>query len=139
MIAFYALWIFATRQFPHLFAIPGFPHYFAMFSWGAAFGGLALATIYFLVALGALRGLKNHEKPWLVWIAALAGMAVTAAGIFGAFYQVPQPTISASYAALIVFVIGLVMAFLTRGTRISHHDFREYSDLAASEQGPQKL
>ena len=139
VIAFYALWIFATRQFPHLFAIPGFPHYFAMFSWGAAFGGLALATIYFLVALGALRGLKDHDKPALVWIAALAGMAVTAAGIFGAFYQVPQPTLSASYAAAIVFVIGLVLAFLTRGTRISHHDFHEYSDLAASEQGPQKL
>ena len=96
VLAFYALWIFVTRQFTHLFAIPGFPHYFAMFSWGAAFGGLALATIYFLVSLGALRGLKNHDKPALVWLAALAGMAVTALGIFGAFYQVPQPSLGAA-------------------------------------------
>ena len=139
VLAFYALWIFVTRQFTHLFAIPGFPHYFAMFSWGAAFGGLALATIYFLVSLGALRGLKNHDKPALVWLAALAGMAVTALGIFGAFYQVPQPSLGAAYAVVTVLVIGLILAFLTRGTRISHHDFHEYSDLAGSEQGPQKL
>jgi amino acid transporter len=139
VLVFYALWIFVTRQFTHLFAIPGFPHYFAMFSWGAAFGGLALATIYFLVSLGALRGLKGHEKPALVWLAALAGMAVTALGIFGAFYQVPQPSLGAAYAVVTVLVIGLILAVLTRGTSISHHDFHEFTDLAGSEQGPQKL
>ncbi len=139
VIVVYAIWIIATRQFIHLFAIPGYPHYFSMFAWGSAFGALALATIYFLVALGALRGLRGNDRMWLVYVAAFAGMGVTGLGVFGAFDQVPQPALSASFAALVVFIIGLVLAYVTRGTRTSHHDFHEYGDLATSEQGPQKL
>ena len=89
VLAFFALTIVLTRQFPHLFAIPGLPHYFAMFSWGSSFGGLALTVIYLLLCIGALRGLRGDDRYSLVVVAALVGGVVTALGVFGAVYQVP--------------------------------------------------
>jgi len=125
-----------TRQFPSLFAIPGFPHYFAMFNFGSAFGGLALAVIYLLLCVGALRGLRDHSRYPVVILTAVVGIVVTGAAIFGAIYQVPAPTIYAAYGVGIVFVIGVVLALIAKGPQTPHTSFDE---LAESESGPIKL
>jgi amino acid transporter len=107
--------IAVTQWWTGLFAIPQTPHYVAVFSWLAAFGGFALAVIYLLMSVGALRGLRDHERPWAVWLAAIVGIAVTAGAIYGSIYKVTAPTIYAPYAAAAVFVIGLIIAFLRVG------------------------
>jgi len=133
---YFAIWIVLTRQFPQLFALPGTPHYFAMFNFGSAFGGLALAVIYLLLCVGALRGLRDHDRFAVVVIAAVVGIAVTAAAVFGAVYQVPAPTIYAAYAVAIAFVVGLVLAFVAPGRQTAH---TSYDELPPAEQGPVKL
>jgi amino acid transporter len=136
VLVFFAGWIVVTRQFPQLFAIPGYPHYFAMFNFGSAFGALALAVIYLLLCVGALRGLRDHSTYAGVVIAAVVGIIVTGAAIFGAIYQVPAPTIYAAYGVGIVFVIGVVLALIAKGPQTAHTSF---DDLAPSESGPVKL
>ena len=136
VLVFFAVVVVLTVGNEDLFAIPDFPHYFAMFSWGSSFGGLALAVIYFLLCLGALRGLRGSDKYGLIVVAALVGMLVTAAAVFGAVYQVPEPTIWAAWAVTIIFVIGLVLAFVVKG---SVRETTTFDELTASEQGPQKL
>lgn len=107
--------IAVTQWWTGLFAIPQTPHYVAMFSWLAAFGGFALAVIYLLMSVGALRGLRDHERPWAVWLAAIVGIAVTAGAIYGSVYKVTAPTIYAPYAALGILVIGVIVAFARVG------------------------
>jgi amino acid transporter len=136
VLVFFAGWIVVTRQFPQLFAIPGYPHYFAMFNFGSAFGALALAVIYLLLCVGALRGLRDHSTYAGVVIAAVVGIVVTGAAIFGAVYQVPAPTIYAAYGVGIVFVIGVVLALIAKGPQTAHTSF---DDLTPSESGPVKL
>ena len=135
LVAF-AVFIAVTEWAPDLFAIEGFPHYFAMFSIGSAFGGLGLAVIYFLLCLGALRGLRDHERYGTVVVSSVVGMIVTAAAIFGAVYKVGAPTIYAAYAVAIVFIVGLILAFVVKGKAPIT---TTYSELKASEQGPMKL
>ena len=136
VLVFFAGWIVVTRQFTDLFAIPGFPHYFAMFNFGSAFGALALAVIYLLLCVGALKGLRDHSSYAGIIIAAEVGIAVTGAAIFGAIYQVPAPTIYAAYGVAIVFVVGLVLAFIAKGPQTGHTSF---DALTASVAGPVKL
>jgi amino acid transporter len=107
--------IAVTQWWTGLFAIPQTPHYVAVFSWGAAFGGFALAVIYLLMSVGALRGLRDHERPWAVWLAAIVGIVVTAGAIYGSIYKVTAPTIYAPYAALGVFVVGIIVGFARVG------------------------
>lgn len=128
--------LIAVTQWTELFAIPDFPHYFAMFSMLSAFGGLALAVIYFLLCLGSLKGLRDHDKYWAVIIAAIVGLIVTAAAIFGAVYLVPEPTIYAVWAAAIAFIIGLILAFVVKGKAPMT---TTYDELKPGEQGPIKL
>jgi amino acid transporter len=136
VLAFFAIWIVLTRQFPNLFAIPHYPHYFAMFNFGSAFGGLALAAIYLLLCVGALRGLRDHARFPIVILTAVVGIVVTGAAIFGAIYQVPAPTIYAAYGVGIVFVIGVVLALIAKGPQTAHTSF---DDLTPTESGPVKL
>jgi len=126
----------AITEWTDLFAIPDFPHYFAVFSWGSSFGGLALASIYLLVCIGALRGLRGSEKYGLIVVAAIVGIVITAAAVFGAVYQVPAPTIYAVYGVALTFIVGLVLAFIVKG---SVRQTTTFDELASSEQGPQKL
>ena len=81
-----------------------------MFSWDSTFGGFALAVIYLLMAVGATRGLRDHKRPWAVYLAALVGIAVTGAAIFGSFYHVTAPVIYAPYAALALLALGLAFS-----------------------------
>ncbi len=46
----------------HCFALPDFPHYFSVFAWCATFGGFALLVVYFLMSVGAIRGLSDDPN-----------------------------------------------------------------------------
>jgi amino acid transporter len=115
LLVAYAVVIVLTKAWTGLFAQPGVPHYAAIFGWGATYGSVALGVIYLLMSVGALRGLIHHSPVWLVILAALVGIVITAAAIFGAVYQVHAPTIYAGYAGLGTFVVGLILAFIVPG------------------------
>ncbi len=136
VLVFFAAVIVISRQFTGLFAIPGFPHYFAMFSWGSSFGGLALAVIYLLLCVGALKGLRDHAAYAKVVGAVVVGILVTGAAIFGAVYKVPAPTVYAAYGVGITFLVGLVLGFVVPGQQTAHTSFDELAD---GESGLQKL
>lgn len=141
VVVFYLVFAVLTFTQESLLAIlgpdgePAFPHYFSMFSWASAFGGLALAVIYFLLCLGGIRGLRD-ANPALKWVAVIVGLLVTAAAIFGGVYQVQAPTLYSVYAIVVVLVIGLILAFVIPGKPA---DLTTFDELTSSEQGPQKL
>ena len=135
VLAIFVLFVIMT-QWTTWFAIPNFPEYFAVFSLASTFGGLALAFIYLLLCIGAFRGLRGTDRFGLVVAAAIAGIIVTAAAVFGAVYEVPAPTVYAVYGAVIVFVVGLIMSFVVKG-KVSQTT--TFDELIESERGPQKL
>lgn len=118
------------------FALTGAPEYVSMFSWMSTFGGFAIAAIYLLIAVGAVRGLRHRGKSWALYLACLVGGVVTAAAIYGAIYKVTSPTVWAPYAALILLAIGLLAAGLMPKAPSGIADF---SGLSEAEQGPVKL
>jgi len=115
VVAIYAVWALLTAFWTGLFALPGTPHYSAMFSWGSTFGSFALALIYLLLAVGAVRGLRDHPRRWAVMLAVTVCLLVTGGAIFGSIYKVSRPTVLAPYAAIAWFVVGLAVAMLVRG------------------------
>ena len=117
-------------------AIPGLPEYVSMFSFLSTYGGFAIAVIYLLISVGALRGLRGAGKTWQLYLAATVGVAVTVAAIYGAVYKVTAPTVYAPYAAVIVLVMGLVASSLVPRASSGVADF---TGLAAPDQGPIKV
>jgi amino acid transporter len=116
-----------------LFALPGTPHYSAMFSWGSTFGSFALVLIYLLLAIGAIRGLRDHPRRWAVYLAVIVSLAVSGGAIFGSIYKVTRPTVFAPYAAIGWFIVGLVVALIVHGRPQASHavaDLSEPSDPA---------
>ena len=136
VVVIFVAFIFVSKFMPALFAIPPFPHYFAMFSWFSSLGGFALAFIYLLVAIGAVKGLADHPSKVKVYLAITVSVVVTVGAMFGAWYQVPAPTSEVVPVAIVLFLIGLVLAFVMPGRQTPHTSFDE---LAAGEAGPQKL
>jgi amino acid transporter len=136
VLAFGLLVIIVTKWWTGLFALPETPHYASMFYWGSTFGGFALATIYFLMSVGALRGLRDASRQGLNYTAAVVGIVITLAAVFGSVYKVTEPTIYAPYTALAIFVIGLLLTWVMPGRPSASTRFAE---LAESEQGPVKL
>jgi amino acid transporter len=136
VVVIFALFIIATRQFIHLFQLPGTPHYIAMFAWFSSFGGFALVVIYFLMTIGAIRGLADHKNKVLLYLTILVSLVVTGGAIFGAWYLVPAPTVWVVWAALGLLVIGFILSFVFPGKQTAHTSFEE---LPVSEQGPDKL
>lgn len=136
VLAVYVAVMLVTLFVPGFVALPETPHYFAVFAWMAALGGFSLAIIYFVMSIGALRGLADHPRRWAVYLAVLVSLLVTGAAIFGAVYKVQEPTIYAVYTALGILAFGVILAFVSPGNAPSGH---EWDDLAESEQGPQKL
>ena len=132
----YVLTIILTQLWTGLFAQKGLPHYVAMFSWGSTFGGFALGVIYLLMCVGAIRGLSDHPRPWLVYLAATVGILVSGAALFGSVYKVAAPIIYAPYACVGIFAIGLVLTLVFRGHASVVTTFDE---LVPAEQGPLKL
>ncbi len=128
--------VIALVQWSTSFAIPQLPEYVSMFSWMSTFGGFAIAVIYLLIAVGALRGLRDKEKPWQLYLASLVGGLVTIAAIYGAIYKVTAPTVWAPYAGIAILIVGLVAAGAMPTTPKGTADF---SGLSEAEQGPLKL
>jgi amino acid transporter len=131
VVAAHLVVIVLTETWNGLLAQTGLPHYVAMFSWGSTFGGFALAIIYLLMSVGAIRGLRDHERPWAVHLAAVIGIMVTGAAIFGSFYHVTAPVIYAPWAALVLLLVGLVLAFTRPAAETTYS-----TSLAAAPAGP---
>ena len=49
------------------------PHFFDMFAWLSTFGGFALMLVYFLLSIGAYRGLRSGTNYVGIVIAATVG------------------------------------------------------------------
>jgi amino acid transporter len=98
-----------------LLALPDFPHYFSVFAWCATFGGFALLVVYFLMSIGAIRGLSDDPSKAKLAISVVLGLLVTGAAIVGSFYKVPSPTILAPIYALVWFGVGLVYMLAVKG------------------------
>ena len=94
---------------------PELPHYFSLFAWCSTFGGFALLVVYLLMSVGALVGLRDHERYGGVVLAAIVGIAITAAAIFGSFYKVTSPTILAPVYALIWGALGFLYMTVVKG------------------------
>jgi amino acid transporter len=110
-----AILIVVSEANDTLLALPGFPHYFSVFAWCATFGPVALVIVYLLLSLGALKGLRDDPAFGSVVVAAIIGIAVTVAAIFGSFYKVPSPTLLAPWAAVIWGVLGLLYMLVVKG------------------------
>jgi amino acid transporter len=100
-----------------LLALPELPHYFSVFAWCATFGGFALLVVYLLMAIGSFRGLADDPNKAGLVVAAILGIAITVAGIWGSFYKVTSPTLLAPWSAVIWFGIGIVYMLAVRGRR----------------------
>jgi amino acid transporter len=110
-----AILIVVSEANDTLLALPGLPHYFSVFVWCATFGGFALLVVYLLMSIGAFRGVGDDKATAGLIVAALVGIAITAAAIFGSFYKVTSPTLLARWSAVIWFAIGLVYMALVKG------------------------
>jgi len=117
------------------FALPQTPEYVSVFSWMSTYGGFALSVIYLLLALGAIRGLKDHASKARLYAAIVVAVLVTAGAIFGGLYKVMEPTLSAPLSALVILALGLVAGFALKAP--SGQD--DFASLATSDQGPQKI
>ncbi|HEV2427515.1 MAG TPA: APC family permease [Acidimicrobiales bacterium] len=118
------------------FALKGFPEYISMFSWLSTFGGFAITIIYLLICVGALRGLRQSSRVWGTYLAALVGIAVTGAAIYGAIYKVPAPTKYTWMVAVGLLVVGLVASLAVPQNLTGRAD---YAGLSTDEQGPLKV
>jgi hypothetical protein len=67
------------------------------------------------MSVGGLFGLTDPQGRVGVVVAALVGIVVTGAAIFGSFYKVPSPTVLAPIYALAWGVVGLVYMALVKG------------------------
>jgi amino acid transporter len=134
MLAAFVVTIFLALK-TSVFAIPQLPEYISVFSWMSTYGGFALALIYFALALGAIRGLKNHASQGRLWTAIIVSLLVTGGAIFGGLYKVVEPTLSAPLSVIGVMVLGLIAGFSLPSVR-GEDDF---SSLRASDRGPQKI
>jgi amino acid transporter len=115
LIVIQGLLIVVSEANDSLLALPGYPHYFSVFVWCSTYGGFALLVVYLLMSVGALRGLGGSEGRGGIVIAAILGIAISGAAIFGSFYKVTSPILLAPWAAVIWFVVGLVYMALVKG------------------------
>jgi amino acid transporter len=115
LIAIQAILIVVSEADDTLLALPELPHYFSIFVWCATFGGFALLVVYLLMSIGALRGVGDDEGRGGLILAAILGIVITAAAIFGSFYKVTSPTLLAPWAAVIWFAIGLLYMVAVKG------------------------
>ena len=118
------------------FALPNLPEYVSMFSWMSTYGGFAITIIYLLIAVGALRGLKDHPAKAKLYLAATVAIVVAGAAIFGGVYKVTAPTEYAPWAAIVILIVGLIAA---SAMPKAPEGIADYSALSSSEQGPLKL
>ena len=63
----------------------------------------------------------DHPKYWAVILAAVVGILVTGGAVWGAVYKVKAPISYTPWAALVIFLIGLVVAFLVPADMAAKH------------------
>ncbi len=119
--AVYLLIVMASQFLPDLVA-NGAPAWVAWFAWLSAYGIFCLASIYLAMAVGAPRGLRDHGKPALMYGSVVVGVLITGGALFGSVYQVPQPTITATYLAIGSVVVAVAAALIVSGRRVSPID-----------------
>jgi amino acid transporter len=137
VLAAYALTILVTHAWTGFLAQASLPHYVAVFSWFSTFGSFALALIYLLMAVGAMRALDGDSSYRVkVFTAGAVSVVVTVAALFGSIYKVSKPLIYAPWVAAAVFVIGLILAFVVPQRTVIEPHFQE---LLESERGPVKM
>ena len=73
LIAVQAVLIVVAEANDTLLALPELPHYFSVFVWCATFGGFALLVVYFLMSIGAFRGVGEDRATAGLIVAALVG------------------------------------------------------------------
>jgi hypothetical protein len=116
-------------------ALPMTPEYVCIFSWMSTYGGFALTVIYLALALGAIKGLKDHAAQGKLWAAIIVAAVVSGAAIFGGLYKVAEPTLSAPLSVIGVLILGLIAGFAMPVP--SGAD--DFSTLVEADQGPQKI
>ena len=67
------------------------------------------------MSIGAFRGVGDDRGRGALIVAAILGLAITAAAIFGSFYKVTSPTLLAPWSAVIWFALGLVYMVAVKG------------------------
>ncbi len=107
--------LIAASEWTEIFALPELPQYFSLFAWCATFGGFALIVVYFLMSIGAIKGLADDPAKGKLMLAVIIGLITTSAAIFGSFYKVPSPTVLAPWFAVAWFALGLVVMFAVKG------------------------
>jgi amino acid transporter len=95
-------------------ASPG-PHFFDMFAWLSTFGGFALMVVYFFLALGAFRGLREGTNYVGIVIAAVVGCAISAAAVYGGIYKQPDPFNQVWRWVAVWAILGLIVALVMKG------------------------
>ena len=89
--------------------------YFPMFAWLSTFGGFSLTAVYFLLCLGALRGLRDIGGKAV--IASIVGMLVAGGAVFGGIYKQTHPFDKIWMTAVVWAVLGVIVTTALRGRR----------------------
>jgi len=91
------------------------PHYFEMFAWLSTFGGFALMLVYFLLSIGAYRGLRSGTNYVGIVIAATVGAVIAAAAVFGGIYKQQAPFNQVWRWLVVWAILGLIVTLLMKG------------------------
>jgi len=105
-----------SEWMPDLFALnPRQPHYFEMFAWLSTFGGFSIIVVYGFLALGAFKGLADHQSRGAVAVCGVVGAAIAAGAVFAAIYKQPSPNNVVWMYALAWAVAGVVVTMTMKG------------------------
>jgi len=91
------------------------PHFFDMFLWLSTFGGFALMVVYGLLAVGSFWGLRQGANYVGVVIAAVIGLAISVAAVYGGIYKQPNPFNLVWRYVVAWAILGLIVAFVMKG------------------------
>jgi len=91
------------------------PHFFDMFLWLSTFGGFALMVVYGLLAFGSFWGLRQGANYAGVVIAAVIGLAISVAAVYGGIYKQPNPFNLVWRYVVAWAILGLIVAFVMKG------------------------
>ena len=92
------------------------PHFFDMFLWLSTFGGFALMVVYGLLAFGSFWGLRRQGVNYVgVVIAAVIGVAISVAAVYGGIYKQPNPFNLVWRYVAVWAILGLIVAFVMKG------------------------
>jgi amino acid transporter len=91
------------------------PHFFDMFAWLSTFGGFALMLVYFLLSIGAFRGLRRGTNYVGIVIAATVGAVIAAAAVFGGIYKQQAPFNQVWRWLVVWAILGLIVVLVMKG------------------------